>query len=313
MDALLREVEFTSTIKKKESREMTNYDEKMKAMEQVLEDHLKALPQADGIPRFDVQGVKNHLLHLGATSESALAQCSFEDLESCGIPKLLAKTVAAIFRNALQVEKPAWVSERTAERMTYEELLARYNPSEENAIFKKLKGHGEGKAFVVFQEGNQVDVVTSLKLLQEIKAGYGERPLLGISVNGTMKPIYKVGEKPDNLVDENPLYPGRTLRPDGTCDQLNRSWTGVPLKVRQLIYIAVKETKELQIASAVAHDILDLAVGSIDGDRLRMRYPKAAMLFQEKEKQGTLPTLKIELGKQTNKQNFPEGKRVLFP
>jgi hypothetical protein len=126
-------------------------------------------------------------------------------------------------------------------------------------------------------------------------------------VDGVMKPLYRVGEKPDNLVDENPLYPGRALRPDGTCDQLNRSWAGVSLKIRQLAYLAVKETKEHLVGTISAHDTLDhaLALSTQAWEWLSSRYPKAAMLYAEKEKQGTLPTLKIELGKQTNKPNDP--------
>jgi hypothetical protein len=283
-----------------------SYETKMSALEAILADHNKVVGVNKGWVDIDIQEIKNKLLHLGATSEVALSQCSFEDLESCGIPRLLAKTVAQVFRNGPEPEKPqreGWVSDRIAERMGYEELIARYNPLHENAIWKRLEKDSQRLHFIVFTQGNQVDQATTLKLLQEIKQGFGERPIGGIVVDGTMKQIYKVGEKPDNLVDENPLYPGRALRPDGTCDQLNRSWEGVQLSTRQLIYLAVKETKEFNLTLGGAHDILDIALKDTSSvfEFTGRRCPKAQMLWVQKDKQGNLPLLKIELGKQTNK------------
>ena len=294
-----------------------SYETKMSALEAILADHNKAMqasvnPATPGMNKaaiLDIQLIKNNLLIMGATSEQALAQSSFEDLESCGIPKLLAKTVAQVFRNGPTPEKQkdglGWVSERSAERMTLEELVARYNPEQTNAISKKLASLSHGGRFLAFSDGNTVDVATSVKLLDEIQKGYGERPLGGINVDGVMKPLYKVGEKPDNLVDENPLYPGRALRPDGTCDQLNRSWAGVGLKIRQIIFL-VKTEKEIgNITIEGAHTILDMALMPSADMTLSARYPKAAMAWEKASKQGTLPTLKIELGKQVNKPNDP--------
>ena len=76
------------------------------------------------------------------------------------------------------------------------------------------------------------------------------------------------GDKKKEMVDENPIYAGRPLRPDGTCDQLNRSWEGVPLAIRQIIHIAINDTRELMVSHTAAHDLLDpltIAQPELDG------------------------------------------------
>jgi hypothetical protein len=142
----------------------------MSALEAILADHNKAMilgninrarsgTETDHpLPEIDIQAVKNKLIQLGATSEAALSKCSFEDLEGCGIPKLLAKTVAQVFRNgpAPEKQKESWVSDRSAERMTLEELVSRYNPEQENAVSRKLAAIAYKSRFLAFLEGNAV-------------------------------------------------------------------------------------------------------------------------------------------------------------
>lgn len=251
--------------------------------------------------------IKAKLIALGGTNEAALAQCSFEDLEALGIPLLLAKQIATVFRKN-DSGSVDYVSSKKAERMTFEELLARYNPEEDNAISKRLIEIAGSNRFVVFRNGNIVDVDTSAMLLKEIKKGWGERSV--VTVDRIIKPIYKVGEMPDNYVDENPLYPGRALRPDGTCDQLNRSWAGVPLRTRQLIYLAVTRS-DLRMDSQRAGETLDVALEQDGERRLRERYPNASIEFDKLEKLSQLPSLKIELTRASN-TGFPVGKKVQF-
>ena len=116
-------------------------------------------------------------------------------------------------------------------------------------------------------------------------------------VGGVPKQIFKIGERADNYADENPIYPGRVLRSGGTCDQTGRSWDGISTVIRQLLHIAVTETRELSIKSLDdAHNALDKAVSTDAEKTIRSRYQEASIFFDECMKTGELPVLKIALG-----------------
>jgi hypothetical protein len=77
-----------------------------------------------------------------------------------------------------------------------------------------------------------------------------------------------------------------------------------------LLYLAVKNTKELEIKSAAdAGDILDKVVSqNCVLHSLRSRYPQASKKFDELSKVGRLPLLKIKLGKSSVEEtNNPFG------
>jgi hypothetical protein len=257
--------------------------------------------------RINIQLFEQKLRELGGTSESTLALCTWEDIQSCGVPKLVSKEIAEVFRDVrttgkqlLMEEKEgegAYFSEKRVNRMTYDQLLAAYNPLEDNAVAKKLKELSGGKPFIVLVNGI-ANVPESVKLLQELKRGYTPRDLVIIDNKPTR--LYSVGERPNDLVDENPLYPGRALRPDGTCDQMNRSWAGVDLSVRQLLRVALVNTREVnggKMNVQLAHDLLDVALTDDAGTKFASRFPKAAVELSEMAEAGNAPTLKVALSK----------------
>jgi len=123
-------------------------------------------------------------------------------------------------------------------------------------------------------------------------------------------PVYRLGERLDAYADMNPLYPSRPLRSGEECDQTGRSWLGVDMDIRQLLYIAICSSGELNIKTvADANDVMDrVMTKDCTLDTLRPRYPHASQLFDEQEKQGKLPLMKIKLGGSSNsKSNNPFG------
>lgn len=264
----------------------------------------------------------------GGTSDERLSALSHEDLLACmpastnGIapphiavkPRVLAKEIADIFRNKTTTvaddKRP--VSSRRAEKMTPRELVEAFDPEDySNSVGMRLATISKGEKFIVYSDGRIVDVETTFKLLLEIKSGYPGRN--DIDVNGSIKKVYGFGELPENHADENPLYRDRPLRPDGTCDQTGRSWEGVDLSIRQLIRIAMDES-ELKITHEVAHNILDAVLETDALKKLRSRYRKAAIKFDELAKTGDLPTLKIPLngGGSESINPFAGGKQVVW-
>lgn len=244
----------------------------------------------------------------GGTSDAALSHSSWEDLQEFGLPKLLARQVATIFRSK---EEKAALKKSQVEGMGIQELLANYDPRNHTGLVNRrlLEIFGK-KSFIVFNNDGSVNVPVSQKLAQEILDDFPQRELY--TVNDVPLKTYPVGVRPDHSFDENPLYPGRILRPDGDCDQTNRSWNDVSLEVRQVLYLATKQTKEVVINSINdAHNIMDLVVGKEDVEALRVvrrRFSKAAALLMELYQQGKAPSLKIfKRISEESKPNNPFG------
>ncbi len=279
-----------------------SYDTKITSARTVIESHNENIDKELQI-NFD-EFLKS-LQKEGGTSEASLAQCSWEMLQKLSLPILIAKQVGKIFRGKSDGEsKSVYVSERKASCMTARELLERYNPKEvENAVGERLQKISRGMRCIVFNDDGSVNVGKSAELIGDIQNDLPE--LDKTLVGGVPKQIFKVGDKADNYADENPIYPGRVLRSGGACDQTGRSWDGVSTTVRQLLHIAVTETGELSIKSLDdAHNALDKAVSSDAVKNIRGRYQEASIYFDECQKTGELPVLKIALG-----SNSSNGKK----
>jgi hypothetical protein len=237
---------------------------------------------------------KSKLIGMGAASEAALADCKWEDLTALGVPTLLARQIAGVFRQSSDTAPAASISENKASRMSFEELFARYTPGEDNPITRKLAEQSRKQPVVVFTDEGLVNVPVCVKLLQEVRSGLAGREVYVIE--NRPRPVYRIGERLDERFDENPLYPGRPLRPDGTCDQTNRSWADVPVRIRQIVFLAVK-SRDLVVTHSEAHNILDIVVSEDAETRLTQRFPKAVMALEEAIRENTAPTLKVKLNR----------------
>lgn len=285
------------------STSLSGYDTKLEKAEAIAQAFNNAQEPEDGTK---IPQVTKNLVQLGGINEETLALFREEDLMDAfkSMPRIIARQIVEVF----QTKKPAeekkgeeesshYISKRKASRMRFEQLLGFYQPGEFDAVSEKLNELARSQPIIVFLPEGGVDVKTSSELLKEIRAGFGPRPNLLIEVNGNYRTIHKVGENPDIIYQENPLYPGRPLRPDGTCDQLNRSWEGVPKNVRQFIWLAVNKTQELKLNVLQAHDILDLCLEENPWNYFKTRFQKTAILFQELAENEELPKLRIRNGK----------------
>lgn len=272
------------------------------------------------------QNVVACLKATGATSEERLRGLSYEDIlavlpkskigETEIKPVALAKALANLFRGKQEPTVDKRLPHPTAvARMTLRELIERLDPIDFNsAVAKRLREDFIGaKRFIIFKEGRSIDVESTYKLADEIRQGYEE--LEKIVLDGDVKRIYRLGELPDNLVDENPFYVGRPLRSGEVCDQTNRSWAGVSQEIRQFIRVGVDRTRfEKQIDKV--HDLLDFILGHGPEalQALRVRYADVALAFDELKAQNKLPSLRIPLnpGRPANwtAGPFAGGKKV---
>jgi len=289
-----------------------SFDSKIQSARQVIDEHNSTVDAPD---KIDFDNFLQSLRKLGGTSEQTLKAVSWEDLQSCGIPKIMARSLAHMFRQADNgsTKKSGYVSERKANGMDARGLLERYNPKDvKNAVGKRLKERSEGKCFIIFDNDGKVVVEESAKLLEDLENNLPEvdRAFVG----GRPTATYRVGDRPDSYANENPIYPGRSLRSGETCDQTGRSWDGVSMDIRQLLWIAVERTEEICVeAAADANDILDrVMTKSCTLDTLRSRYPQASLEFDELSKTGSLPLLKMKLGGsgKSDRGNQPFGDNI---
>lgn len=294
-----------------------SYSEKLTEAKSLIESHNSLIENTEDKISYDTFVKK--LQKMGGTSEESLIESSWEDLQDCGLPKILARKIASVFRF---IPKTTTVSTysllKRVAMLSPEELIKNYNPKTPNEIHERLRLLSKGQKFIIFN-GKSVDVENSLKLLNEIIDGYEGRDIYYIDGNPTK--TYVVGETTGEWVDQNPIYPNRPLRPDGTCDQLNRSWNGVSLKIRQLIYIASNITREasneqwcnLIMNSPLAHKLMDIALSTNAEEQIKKLYPKSVIRFNEFEESDSLPKLRMKINdigkKKVNDPFFSEGSK----
>lgn len=306
-----------------------NYINKIEAAKSSVKDYYTAvLPDRPADIPGDVQYNKeldaidkaclfaDSIKKLGAISEEGLSLLSHEDILSVlpviqgttTLPKVLAKQIAGIFRaNSGGNETSPYVSTRRAELMSFAELIANYDPLEANAVSNRLNNISQKKGFIVFSQSGEVDISNSLALLDEVRMGYEARSVY----NGAR--VCKVGEVDRvRMVDENPLFPGKPLRHDGTCDITNRSWGDIDHKTRVLASLISLNSEESRAAGMTANGILDIIYSASDTfTTLGKRFPLSLAKFNRLSHEGKLPSLKVSLQPFTNKPlNLFQGKKV---
>ena len=302
----------------KKERIVMSYPDKLASAAALIAKHnetvdstIATIPEGDATreelekTKVNPDAFKRKLIGMGAASEAALASCKWEDIASLGIPTFLARQIAGVFRQTAEPAAPVFISDSKASRMTFEELFAHYVPGEDTAVSRKLAELARKNPVVVLTPEGQVNGPVCAKLLKEVRDGLPGREVYIID-NRPCR-VYRIGERPDERFDENPLYPGRPLRPDGTCDQTSRSWENIPLRVRQIVYLARKQTGELTVTHAEAHNILDIVTGENAEVRLSQRFPKAVMALDEATHEGTAPTLKVKLNRSGAGKAFGGG------
>lgn len=240
-----------------------SYIDKLESARTLLLEHNTNLGEGEE-GKVDIDKFFSKLKAAGGTTESSLSECTWEDLEDCGLPKILARKIANLFRKkefANNNSSAEYIGPKKVERMALGDIVAHFDPEDiSNAVARRLKEVVGSNPFIVFKSGRMVDVDTTKKLLLELKAGYP--PVTTVKVDGEIKKVYKLGELPENYAEENPLYPGRPLR-NGECDQTGRSWTGVPMSVRQLLRLVLNMEYRKGLTIDNTHNLIQLAVSWI--------------------------------------------------
>ncbi|MFA5766629.1 MAG: hypothetical protein WC919_01740 [Candidatus Paceibacterota bacterium] len=268
-----------------------SYESKLDGARAILEAH-----NSQSTKKVDTETFFTNLTEMGGSSEDSLSAASWEDLEACGVPRILARRIATLFRGehpqAQGVQKVILEDndpEKLAKAMTPAQLLDVYDPKQlKTPVAERLKFHSEGKKFIVFNDDGTINKEVSLKLLSELD-DHGEMPTF-VTTDGDIRPTYAVGERPDQVANEHPLFPGVALR--NGVSTIGCDWDKVDWKTKKTLYLAVTETLEIDMSKMHELDVYSLATTGMVGRRCI----EAAKLYKEREAFGNLPSLRAKLG-----------------
>lgn len=296
---------------------MSAYQQKLDRAREIVESYNSSLPT--GSETLNWSGVETDLKKVGGTTDEALREMAWEDLEAFGVPKLLSRQIVnQVFRKTEEQPKSKYLTASRVTMLTLRECFELYDISgdQNTAVTERLQKESNGKRCVVLEPDGSVNIDLSAKTLRELKDGFEERDVLTDDTGRALR-IVRVGERPNVYFDENPLDPGRPLR-GGVCDKSGRSWDNIPTNLRQLLYIALTHTKELVINSVDdIHTVLDRIAekhrcqtgnhGDEAVQYVQRRYPRATLRFAELRETEQLPMLKIKGGKNgsSGKPNDP--------
>ena len=274
--------------------EMSELEKRLDAAREVLAVHNKAV---DAKYAVDCKSFTHNILALGGTSKEGLSALSYEEiLQAFSLPKnllqpiALARVLAKIWRDKSDGAERC-MGKHTVEAMSDEALLSEFDLlSPETAVGDQLKKRSRGKRFILLDEEDNLDVPGSSDLLLQLQSGVDEEA----EIDGRV--VYSVGQRPAQWVDENPLFPGVALRVGRRCGYLHRSWSGIPMEIKQFASIVVFEgLLNPKKQPNAAHLLLDMAGAADAMSRLTARYGKAAAVFNARKKANTLPILKISV------------------
>lgn len=263
-------------------------------MPAALSERLKAQLE---LHKVDSAEVMKQLAGIGATDDALLKYISAQDLIGAGVSNLTARAIIeALGLNEKPVQNITVVSDDPvvrASRLKPSELVDEYDVTDPlNPYGERLKRLVKNRKCLVFNADGSFNVEGTKALVAELIEFFPERE--NVLVGEELLPVYRIGDRPARLVDENPFFQGEPLRPNGQSDN-HVPWLELPLDVRQLVYLTSDsgETEDTNDSDA-EHEMFDLCQGK-KFTTIAKRFPKAAMLFQAKKETNTLPPLKVKL------------------
>jgi hypothetical protein len=184
-----------------------------------------------------------------------------------------------------------------------DQLLRLYDPTKpSDPVTTALKGRFGSAPLIAFRETGEVALQETLDYTSGLEQNFPAQET--IMVDGVLTRLYPAGVKPDVMVDEDPVFPGKPLR-NGMSTVNNRNWSKVEFKARQLCRLVVNRGDvDPDNREATLRLIERAQAGFVT---LQEAYPEAHLEFRDAERQAKLPTLKISLSDVAAKPQNPFG------
>jgi hypothetical protein len=194
------------------------------------------------------------------------------------------------------------------------ELLESYHPEQPNhPITTALrKRFGDKKVIVFKPDSKVVDIEATANYIADLEQGYAEEDT--VESDGVLVRVYAVGQVPNKMVEEDPLFEGKPLkRGRSTVNRVN--WENVATIVRQFCRVIVNRgdidrndrfhVQELmKVVSDCGREAGD-AIKCIS--KLRKAYPEADLEYRELSQKNKLPKLTLSMEESNGKKQNPFG------
>jgi hypothetical protein len=170
--------------------------------------------------------------------------------------------------------------------------LEDYDPKRtDNPITAVLKERfGNSKVIVFKPDSSEVDIEATANYIADLEQGFGEEEL--VESEGEMVKLYKVGQIPDQVVAEDPIFIGAPLKRDRSI--IGRyNWADVDLESRQFIRLAVEEREIDPEDRRDVREVLKIASEGVKA--LKEEFPEVSVIFREKKNLNKLPSLTMTM------------------
>jgi len=185
-------------------------------------------------------------------------------------------------------------------------LIEDYNPDKPtHPITIELKKRFEDKHVIAFKPDSKVvDVEATANYIADVEQGYVEEET--IEVDGILVRLYCIGEIPNQLIDEDPLFPGKPLkRGRSVVNRIN--WSNIDEDTRRLCRIIVEEGSIDEDSRSEVRELAKLASEGLKA--VGEVYPEAYLEYRERKEKDDLPKLRLTLQEANGngKSNNPFG------
>ena len=198
------------------------------------------------------------------------------------------------------------------ENVPTDQLLEDYDPKNIHSpiTITLKKRYGDTPVIVFKPDSVIVDIETTANYIADLDTGYAEEDV--IESEGKLVKIYKVGEMPNQTVDEDPLFEGSPLK-NGRSIVNRVNWNKVSKEARQFIRIAIEMN---EINTDNKREVRETLKDAVEGiDKLAEIYPEVDLEYRERKTKQELPNLVMSLEDATaertqNPFNIGRNRRV---
>jgi hypothetical protein len=194
------------------------------------------------------------------------------------------------------------------------QVVGGYNPKIRNMPFM-IMGQIEnrlGTPIVVINADGSVNPDLTVKYIMSLEEGFDPTPdNVYYDEESAPYEVIRVGVDAQGIYDADPVNSSRALQKNGMgVGRIN--WHNVPIEVRQVVYFAASQTRELNPSDDTAMARLRDKIGPTT-TRLDLRgdFPKAIAAYNEALRTGSLPTLRVQLARSPRRrENMPRRRQM---
>ena len=192
------------------------------------------------------------------------------------------------------------------ENIGSDSLLEDYDPKRsDHPITIVLKKRFGNTPVIVFKpDSTEVDIEATANYIADLDQGFPEEET--VESQGELVRVYKVGEVPNEIIDEDPLFEGSPLKRGRSI--VNRvNWSDVSKEARQFIRILVETDGDIDPNNR--RDVREIVQTASEGmGALKEDFPETYLEFKEIKKAGRLPSLTMSMKEaEKSKSNNPFG------